>query len=163
MTISKLSDEQVFASIESIESSGDEEKLVFGFAINKTFFVYVRAGKGTSIPERMLDHLSEYSKVTMELYHYKDPPPIEETHMDPIEFECPEPDGTIKVYRFTFDVQCFPHIGINPVHEEPFKSQPWAAAFQRGSWIGYTALLPIKDVCDIIRYLDKISRLKLFW
>lgn len=163
MTISQLTDEQVFASIESIESSGDNEKLVFGFSINKTFFVYVRAGKDSSIPERVLEHLGDYSKVTIELYHYKDPPPIEETHMDPIEFECPEPDGNIKVYRFEFDVHVFPHIGINPNEEEPFKNQSWAKQFQRGGFIGYTALLPVKEVCNIIRYCDKISRLKLFW
>lgn len=163
MTISQLSDEQIIASIESIESSASDENYCFGFSINKTFFIYVRAGARLSHPDSMLENIADYQKVSTELYHYKDPPPIEETHMDPIEFETKEPDGTIKVYRFEFDVKFFPHVCINPQMEEPFKNQPWAKQFQRGSFVNYVAMLPWKDVCDIIRYCDKISRLKLFW
>ncbi len=162
LTISQLDDGHLIASIESIESSANDENYCFGFSINKTFFIYVRAGKRLSHPEEIFDNIADYKKVSIELYHYKDPPPIEETHMDPIEFAAPEPDGTTKVYRFVFDVHVFPHISINPPREEPFKSQAWAQSFQRASF-GYVATLPWHDVCDIIRYCDKISRLKLFW
>jgi hypothetical protein len=163
MTISQLTDEQIMAAIESIESSDESKGLTYGFSINKTFFIYVKAGPNLSVPEDKLEHLKDYKKVSIELYHYKDPPPIEETHMDPIEFKATQTDGTIKIYRFEFDLKVFPHHTIDPKREEPFKSQPWAESFNRGSYINFGAMLPWRDICDIIRYCDKISRLKLFW
>jgi hypothetical protein len=48
MTISQLSDEQIIAAIESIESSDEGKGLTYGFSINKTFFIYVKAGPNLS-------------------------------------------------------------------------------------------------------------------
>lgn len=163
-TISQLTDEQIIRSVESIgNQAATDGKLLYGFSINKTFFIQIEGGEGFSYPPKVLEDLSKYEKLTIELYHYKDPPPIEETHMDPIEFSYTEDDGTVKVYRFEFDVQVFPHICIDPKTEEPFKNQPWAGSFQRGNFVNYSAMLPWRDLCDVIRYCDKISRLKLFW
>jgi hypothetical protein len=166
MTISQLSDQQIIAAIESIGSSTDSSQaLSFNFSINKTFFIMIKAGEGSSVPSDIKEasELANFKKVSIELFHYKDPPPIEETHMDPIEFSTTEPDGSIKIYRFEFDVKFFPHIAIDSMAEEPFKNQPWSGSFQRGNFVNRVAMLPWRDICDIIRYCDKISRLKLFW
>jgi hypothetical protein len=163
MTISQLSDQQIIAAVQSIGSSSEDNGLTYGFSINKTFFIYVKAAHSNSQPNAKLEHLEDYQKVSIELYHYKELPPTEETRMDPIEFESKDEEGNIKVYKFEFDVKVFPHLTIDPTREEPFKSQPWAQSFERGRFVNYTALLPWRDVCDVIRYCDKISRLKLFW
>lgn len=162
-TVSQLTDEQILYSIESVGSSGTDQLLTFAFSLNKTFFIMVKAGMdGTSEPADILEHLTDYKEMTIELYHHRDPPPPEMLQMDPIEFEA-EKDGQKIVYKFEFDVQCFPHLMIDPKSEEPFKNQPWAEGFRRGRFVNAPGRFDVHTLCEIIRYCDKISRLKMFW
>jgi hypothetical protein len=174
MNASQLTDQELITSIQSVgpqpmDSYEESSKYLFyNFSIGKTFYISIHAGFALSVPEDILENLADYEKVSIRLYHYKEPPPIEDTHMDPMEFSFQNPDGTTQLYKFSFNVRVFPHIKIDPSREEPFKHQPWAESFSRSltrnlNFADDATILPWRDVCDVIRYCDKISRLKMFW
>lgn len=160
MSLTKATDEQILQVIEDAGSSGTDQLLTFAGSIADTFMVMVYAGEdNSSDPGEILPHLSEYQKVGVELYYYRHQPPKEELKMDPMEFTTP--DG--KKYKFEFDVSCFPHIAIDPSRDQQFKTQPWAQGFHKGRAFGYRKKVDPHTLCDILRYCDKMARLKMFW
>lgn len=160
MSLSNATDEQILQVIEDAGSSGTDQLLTFTGTIADTFLVQVFAGEdNSSDPGEILEHLKDYKLVGVELYYYRPQPPKEELQMDPIEFDLP--DGT--KYKFVFDVHCFPHLAIDPANDQQFKGQPWATGFHRGAAFGYRKKVDPHTLCNILRYCDKMSRLKMFW
>lgn len=153
MNISQFSDAQIIDWIESARNYSDGNELNYELSINEVFVVQVSVAA-----KEIIEHLRDNEKIAIRLFYYKDPPPIEETQIDPMEFEYVESNGNIKKYKVEFDINIFPHITIFPKNEEHFKSQSWSKSF-----INNLAVLQWHDICDIIRYCDKISKLKLFW
>lgn len=159
MSLSQATDEQILLGIEAYGSSGTDQLLTFSFSIGGVFFVQVFAGEDSSSdPAEVLESLVDYKGLGVELYYQKPMPPKEELRMEPIEIDTGD-----KVYKFEFNVSCFPHIAIDPSSDVQFKTQPWAKGFHRGSFIGYRAKVDTHTLCEILRYCDKMSRLKMFW
>ena len=160
MSLTKATDEQILQVIEEAGSSGTDQLLTFTGSIADTFVVQVFGGEdGSSDPAEILEHLIDYKLLGLELYYLKPAPPKEELAMDPIEFT----DAEGKTYRFEFDVSCWPHQAIDPSNDQQFKSQPWAQGFHRGTAFGYRKKVDPHTLCEILRYCDKMARLKMFW
>lgn len=156
MSLSQLTDEELLAMIKSHGPISEDSPLTYHGTIGSVFYVTLYAGDN---PTEELDSLNDYHSLGLELYYYRPPPPKEETHMDPVELDF---DG--KKYRFEFNVSVFPHITINPSTDEQFKSQPWADTFRRHvTGFGYRADVSPHTVCEILRYCDRMARLKMFW
>jgi hypothetical protein len=166
--LSEATDEQLLKAIEEYGSSGTDTLLTFDFTLGGTeekplFYIAVKAGEdNTSDPAEVLDSLLKYQKVAIELYFWQPMPPPEDLKMDDITFDGTNEKGEKVTYKFTFDVRCFPHRAIDVLSYEHFKDQPWAKEFHRGT-IGYIAKVDLATVCNIVRYCDKIGRLKMFW
>lgn len=161
MSLSKATDEQILQMIESHGPASPDNPLAYHGTIGDTFYISIYAGKDNPAPgmPEVLEHLIDYETLGIELYYYRPPPPKEETHMDPLEMEF---DG--KKYRFEFNVTVFPHLSIDPNHDTQFKSQPWAKKFRRHiTGMGYRADVSLHMVCEILRYCDRMARLKMFW
>lgn len=160
MSMSKATDEMILQVIEEAGSSGTDQLLTFTGSIADTFVVQVFAGEdNSSDPGEILEHLIQYKLVGIELYYWKPMPPPSDLKMDPVEFEGP--DG--KKYRFEFDLHCWPHIAIDPPNDPQFKTQSWAQGFRRGNAFGYRKKVDPHTLCDILRYCDRMARLKMFW
>lgn len=165
MSLSKATDEQILQIIEE-HGAVEDSPNAYHSTLGNTFYVVVHAGEDspkrgkppTAKPPEKLAHLSDYQELQIELYYLKPMPPKEELKMDPIEFEFDD-----KKYKFEFDLKCFPHIAINPINNNQFKSQPWAQGFQSGPALGYSKKVDPHTLCDILRYCDRMARLKLFW
>lgn len=160
MSLTTATDEQILQVIEEHGSSGTGRLHTFTGNVGNTFVVQVFAGEETSSdPAEILEHLIDYKLVGLELYYLRPSPSKEELTMDPVEFEGA--DG--KKYRFEFDVHCWPHIAIDPANDPQFKGQPWATDFRRGAAFGYRKKVDPHTLCDILRYCDRMARLKMFW
>jgi hypothetical protein len=160
MSLTTATDEQILQVIEESGSSGTDNQLTFTGNVGNTFVVQIFAGlDGSSDPQEMLEHLIDYKLIGIELYYMRPSPSKDELTMEPVEFEGP--DG--KKYRFEFDVHCWPHIAIDPANDQQFKSQSWAIGFHRGAAFGYRKKVDPHTLCDILRYCDRMARLKMFW
>lgn len=157
MYLSKATDAQILQMIESRGPIGPDSPLTYHGTIANTFYVTIYAGKENPAPglPEVLEHLTDYPKLGIELYYWKPQPPKEEIEMPPIE---------IGGYRFIFNTRCFPHIAIDPSNDPQFKDQSWSKHFRRHvTGVGYRADLDIHTVCNILRYCDRMARLKMFW
>ena len=156
MSFSEATDEQIFEIIKSHGPVSSDNDAAYHGVIGDTF--YICAYTEDNPPEK-LEKLSDYKTLGIELYYYKPMPPKEELQMDPIEFE-----GNGKKYRFEFNVRCFPHISIDPTNDPQFNTQVWSKKFQRHvTGMGYRADVDPHTFCEILRYCDKMARLKMFW
>jgi len=160
MSLNSATDEQILQVIEESGSSGKDKLLTFTGSVGDTFVVQIFAGESNSSdPGEILEHLIDYKLLAIELYYLRPAPSKDELTMEPIEFEAA--DG--KKYRFEFDVHCWPHIAIDPANDLQFKSQAWATGFHRGTAFGYRKKVDPHTLCDILRYCDRMARLKMFW
>lgn len=168
MSLSQSTDEQILKGLDKLSSSGTDQMISISFVLgdkdaNKpVFFLMVKAGElGSSEPDEMLDSISKYSKVSVELYYYRDLTEDEVSTLnedsDPVEFEI---DG--QKFSVNIDWHVFPHLAIDPRSDELFKEQLWASLFNRAT-IGYMAKVDLPTLCQIIRFCDQMSGLKAFW
>jgi hypothetical protein len=160
MSFSKATDEQILQAIE-VHGPTESNPLNFVGTIGNTFYISIYAGEDNPAPgaPETLDRLTDYKTLGIELYYFQPMPPKEELKMDPIEFKTED-----KVYRFEFDVSCFPHISINPANDPQFKTQSWSQRFRRHiTGVGYRADVDLHTLCEILRYCDRMARLKMFW
>jgi len=157
MHLSKATDEQILQMIEGHGPIGPDCPLTYHGVIGNTFYINIYASKENPTPglPEVLGHLIDYDKLGIELYYHRPQPPKEELEMPPIE---------IGGYRFEFNVRCFPHIAIDPNTDPQFKTQPWSKYFRRHvTGKGYRADVDLHTVCEILRYCDRMARLKMFW
>lgn len=159
MSLAQATDEEILHSLNEIKNdfyTGPKKPQSIELTVgDRTFFVIIRL---INVGSKDC-HLKDYKYPLLELYWWRPRPPREELHIAPVELETPE-----KKYKFVFDVTCFPHIAIFPIESELFKSQPWAEKFRlTTSGFGYAASLTWSEICDVLRYCDKMARLKAFW
>lgn len=149
---------QILKNVEAVGSSGDDQYFCFTID-NGVFHIHVTGGRsaGISEPDDMLANLIDYKKISIEIWDHKEVPPGDFS-MEPLIVPADAIGNNYPAYTFTFNVRVFPHEPVAVRYDERFKSQKWSKEFK-----GSKALVSPKTVCDILKYCEKISLLKVFW
>jgi hypothetical protein len=169
-----ISDDQFLDSIE--EQVGRSSDSTYAFTIGETFYIILDAWQGDTgcMQPAPPEHLRDWDPCTIKLYYYdpSPPPPETEQYKFPIKASTfVQKDGMMgdwivgdmfkRLDDITIDIdfRWFPHRNLLPLHDEPFKDQPWASQF--GNHNG--AVVNKATLCEILRYLQQVEPLKVFW
>lgn len=159
---------ELLAAIQELDGScGTDQRFCYAMD-NGVFHIHITGGElGDSEPMEMLEHLSDYQKLSIELWDHAEMPPGDHS-MEPLVIQENQ-YGTHPAMTFNFNVRVFPHKPIAVLHDERFKNQRWAKHFLKPNALGMgtsassKAMVSPDMVCTILRYCQKISTMKAFW
>jgi hypothetical protein len=154
----KISNDDLLKNIQKIGSSGTDQYFLYVID-NGTFHIHVLGGEiGFSVPDEMLENLSDYKLVTVKIWDHKEYTLEDKTLDDSLE-SIMFPGGILNPsLNISFNRNVFSHVSIDIKNDVRFIGQIWTKDFSNN-----TSHVSVDILCDIVRYCNKISDLKAFW